>query len=40
MSAKQIKEYAKAIGDSLSNNSIFSFINRIEVYIYRPSKED
>ena len=34
MSAKQIKEYTKAIGDSLSNNSIFSFINGIEVYIY------
>jgi len=34
MSAKQIKEYTKAIGNLFRDNSIFSFINKIESYIY------
>jgi len=40
MSAKRIKEYTEAIGNLFSDNSIFSFINGIEIRICRPSKEN
>jgi len=40
MSAERIKEYTKAIGNLFGNNSIFSFIDRTEIRIYWPGKED